>query len=109
MTTRDCYPIGLRRIDEATICFEWNDGKTQELTAGQLRECCPCATCREKRTAPAQDPLQLPVISHEEAQPLTISAMKPVGNYAYQVTFSDGHDTGIFTFERLRAMDDREE
>ena len=30
--------------------------------------------------------------------------MKPVGNYAYSIAFSDGHDTGIFTFEFLREL-----
>jgi DUF971 family protein len=30
--------------------------------------------------------------------------MKPVGNYAYSIEFSDGHDTGIFTLENLRDM-----
>jgi DUF971 family protein len=30
--------------------------------------------------------------------------MKPVGNYAYTIAFSDGHDTGIYTFELLREL-----
>jgi len=31
--------------------------------------------------------------SAAEAQPLRITAMKPVGNYAYSIDFSDGHNT----------------
>ena len=46
----------------------------------------------------------LPVLSTEEAQPLKITGMKPVGNYAYSIEFNDGHDTGIFPFELLRAL-----
>jgi DUF971 family protein len=30
--------------------------------------------------------------------------MKPIGNYAYGIEFSDGHDTGIYTFEYLREL-----
>ena len=30
--------------------------------------------------------------------------MKPVGNYAYSIDFSDGHDTGIYALERLREL-----
>ena len=30
--------------------------------------------------------------------------MKPVGNYAYSLTFSDGHDTGIYTYDLLREL-----
>jgi len=33
-----------------------------------------------------------------------ILGMKPVGNYAYSISFSDGHDTGIFTLEFLREL-----
>lgn len=39
-----------------------------------------------------------------EIQPLRVVSMKPVGNYAYSITFSDGHDTGIYTFEQLREL-----
>jgi DUF971 family protein len=71
---------------------------------GDLRKACPCATCREKRNAPPAPSLSLPVLSMAEARPLTIAGMKPVGNYAYSIEFSDGHDTGIFTLEFLREM-----
>jgi DUF971 family protein len=48
--------------------------------------------------------MSLPVLSAAEAAPLTINGMKPVGSYAYAIAFSDGHDTGIFTFELLREL-----
>jgi DUF971 family protein len=69
----------------------------------ELRDGCPCATCREKRSHPAP-PTLLPVLSAAETQPLAIRAMKPVGNYAYAISFSDGHDTGIYTIEYLREL-----
>ena len=37
-------------------------------------------------------------------RPLKIIAMKPVGNYAYSIAFSDGHDTGIYTLELLQEL-----
>jgi len=33
--------------------------------------------------------------------------MKPVGNYAYGIEFSDGHNTGIYSFETLRSLGER--
>ena len=39
-----------------------------------------------------------------ETRPLRIAAMKPVGNYAYSIEFSDGHDTGIYTLTTLREL-----
>ena len=39
-----------------------------------------------------------------QLQPLSIVGMQPVGNYAYTIAFSDGHDTGIYSFELLREL-----
>jgi len=76
----------------------------REYAFRELRDACPCATCREKRNAPPASPLQLPIISAAETQPLRITGMKPVGNYAYSIEFSDGHNTGIYTLETLRQL-----
>jgi DUF971 family protein len=46
----------------------------------------------------------LPVISPEQAHPLRITGMQPVGNYAYAISFTDGHDSGIYEFTLLRAL-----
>ena len=46
------------------------------------------------------------VLSAAEAQPLRLLGMKPMGNYAYSLEFSDGHDTGIFTLEFIRSLSD---
>ncbi len=103
-------PKELEKTDSG-IRLLWSDGKEQLLSARFLRLVCPCATCREKRTAKAgtADAGSLPVISPAEAAPEAIVAMRPVGNYAYQITFADGHDTGIFSFEFLRSLEDRGE
>jgi DUF971 family protein len=82
----------------------WSDGQVREYTFRELRDNCPCATCREKRSAPPPPPTLLPIITAAEAQPLRIAAMKPVGNYAYSIDFSDGHNTGIYTLESLRQL-----
>ena len=106
------YPTKLELRDGTLLRIVWSDGQTREYTVRELREACPCATCREKRgqalghrPAPTPAPasgFELPVLSAAEARPLTISAMQPVGSYAYGIHFSDGHNTGIFTLEQLR-------
>src|SRR5262245_2172867 len=82
----------------------WSDGQIRDYPVRELRDKCTCATCREKRNAAPPSPLQLPVLSAAEAQPLRITRMTPVGNYAYSIDFSDGHSTGIYTLESLREM-----
>ncbi|TWU60940.1 DUF971 domain-containing protein [Crateriforma conspicua] len=101
-------PTEIRRDGEAAICIVWSDQQTTRWTAKELRDLCPCATCREKQRASDLDsssatgPIALPVLSAAEARPLTIVAMHPVGTYAYNIAFSDGHNSGIYTFDRLR-------
>ena len=97
------YPTKLERVSEDRLRIDWSDGRATEYTVRQLRDACPCATCREKRTQPPPATL-LPVLKPGEAAPLRITGMTPVGNYAYAIAFSDGHDTGIYSFERLREL-----
>ena len=87
------------------LLITWSDGKCRRYRVRQLRDHCPCATCREKRSAedaPASG--RLPVLTLAETQPLKITSMKPVGSYAYGIVFSDGHDSGIFTLELLHEL-----
>lgn len=97
-------PTKLERRDARHLAITWSDGQIRRYTYAELRDACPCATCREKRNAPPPSPFELPILTAEEAQPLAITGMKPVGHYAYSIEFSDGHDTGIFTFELLREL-----
>jgi DUF971 family protein len=104
-------PTTIRRVADgrstAAIEIVWSDGLAAVSTARLLRDACPCATCREKRAAPATPALQpalLPVLSAEEVAPLEIMGMQPVGQYAYSIEFSDGHSSGIYTLEYLREL-----
>lgn len=105
-------PTELKRISPAEIEIMWSDGQTMRYRAGLLRERCPCATCRERRRGEQQTKaaqagsrsLVLPVLSAAEAKPLAIEQVRPVGNYAYNIALSDGHDSGIFPLELLRQI-----
>jgi DUF971 family protein len=97
-------PTNLEMTDAGRLRIAWSDGQVREYSVRELRDACPCATCREQRNAPPPPPTQLTVISPAEAQPVRIAEMHPVGRYAYGIHFSDGHDTGIFTLESLREL-----
>lgn len=97
-------PTNLRLTDAGHLRIEWSDGEVREYAVRELRDACPCATCREKRSAGPPPATELPILSLEEARPLAITAMKPVGNYAYGISFSDGHNTGIYTLESLHEL-----
>ena len=97
-------PSKLEVVGGNKLHIAWTDGTAREITFGELRKACPCATCREQRKEPPQPSGGLTVLSMAEARPLTVQGMKPVGNYAYSIAFSDGHDTGIFTLDLLRTL-----
>ena len=81
------------------VVLDWTDGHHTEYAAEQLRRICPCAFCQGEAGAPgwlASGP------KLTEAQ-TRISGASLVGTYALAPTWADGHDTGYYTFEMLRA------
>lgn len=102
--TPEVYPRSLARPAEGVVRITWSDGQTRDYRARELRDACPCASCREKRGAAPASPSSLTVLSLAETQPLGVETMRPVGNYAYAIYFSDGHKNGIFTFAHLREL-----
>jgi DUF971 family protein len=87
------------------IKIDWKDGHHSEYGLTYLRRECPCATCTgahgtqpQRYESPAVNPLQLykPV--------LKIEHVEPVGGYAIRILWNDGHQTGIYSFDHLRAI-----
>jgi DUF971 family protein len=80
----------------------WSDGHTSHYDFAYLRDHCPCALCndeREKKSRMGATTI-LPMFKPK----VTARGAKAVGNYAVQIDFSDGHSTGIFSFEHLREI-----
>jgi len=73
--------------------LEFSDGSRYELSYELLRVYSPSAEVRGH--GPGQEVLQV------GKREVDISALEPVGNYAVQPTFSDGHDTGIYSWDYL--------
>jgi DUF971 family protein len=94
-------PVSLAREGADRLVIDWSDGHHSVYTWSHLRRNCPCASCREEREKPP-DPFR--ILKPSELGPLVPTAMPRVGRYAYKITWSDGHDTGIYTLEHLRAL-----
>ena len=97
-------PRQLKLISDDCLQIDWSDGQSRQYSVRELRENCPCATCREKRRAPPPPPTELTVLSPAETESLRITRMQPQGHYAYSIHFSDGHNTGLFTLETLQEL-----
>lgn len=101
-------PTKIELADENHLQIVWNDGQTRRYSFREIIENCPCASCREKRTGDSQDREAaghlLPIIPIEEAQPLKLVSVQPVGAYAYNIFFNSGCRKGIYTLEHLRTL-----
>ncbi len=86
----------------AGVDIEWADGHRSHYDFSYLRDRCPCAVCNEERGRPGRLPGEgaLPLYKAK----VTARAASPVGHYAVQFDFSDGHTTGIFSFPYLREI-----
>ena len=101
----DLQPTALKLTEQRSLEIVWSDGKKMDYPFGVLRKACPCATCREKKRAESAKPKGLlQVLSAAETVPLAVTHMRPIGNYAYNITFSDDHSSGLFTMELLREI-----
>jgi DUF971 family protein len=95
-------PVSLKREGEG-LSIQWSDGVTTFATWRHLRANCPCASCIDERAKPP-DPFRILSPQEAAAGPPQPVAMKPIGHYAYQITWNDGHSTGIYPVEKLREL-----
>jgi len=93
--------IGLRRRDARTLSVLWEDGRQNDIDVRDLRLACRCARCVEEMSGRA---LLDPKSVRPDVAPFTITS---VGNYAITIEWNDGHSTGIYPFEQLRALGER--
>ena len=95
-------PIEIQRNDQGVMRVLWDDGHESRYAYPDLRQACPCATCREQRAQRHQDPFQIIATPTTRAvEPVYLST---VGNYALNIEWSDGHRTGIYPWELLRTL-----
>jgi DUF971 family protein len=96
------YPKEIQRNDQGTLRILWDDGHESRYAYAELRRACPCATCREQRAQRQQNPFQvLTTVTTHAVEPTHLST---VGNYALNIEWSDGHRTGIYPWDMLRAL-----
>jgi DUF971 family protein len=80
------------------LTIKWSDESERHFVAPELRRSCPCATCVNEWTG--EKVLNESSISDD----LTFTGISIVGRYALNFRFSDGHETGIYSFNYLRQL-----
>lgn len=97
MGPRNAVPVAIRREHDAVVIIWDADGHEGRFPARALRLACPCAACVDEMSGrPLLDPAHVPM----DVAPATLEL---VGAYGLRVRWSDGHGTGIYTFQSLLA------
>ncbi len=86
--------VNLKEAD-AMLLVTWSDGHSSDFPLRYLRGFCPCASCQGHRAGPPEF-----VQTTREG----IVDVRPVGNYAMNIVWTSGHDTGIYSFKYLREL-----
>ncbi len=95
----DIQPIG------PDLALKWDDGVEHFITLENLRRACPCASCAG----------EMDIMGNMAKGPDTkltetsfqIKRLQPVGGYAVQIHWQDGHGTGLYTHESLRSIGEK--
>jgi len=91
-------PVGLLRRDLRTLSILWEDGHRDDFDVRDLRLACHCALCVEEMSG--RKLLDPKTIRHDVAPRQIVS----IGNYAIKFDWNDGHNSGIYSFNNLRAL-----
>ena len=84
--------------------MEWASGQSTFYPVQWLRRMSPSAEQRELRQEMERNPLTV-LPTPADTGPLRAEAVELVGNYAIRIRFSDGHNTGIYSWEYLRTIE----
>ena len=94
-------PIGVELDEDARrMRIRWDDGHLGEWPWEALRRACPCALCAGEGTM--RGVVTLDTAFTEEQTRLT--DVRWIGRYALAPIWADGHDTGLYTYGKLRDM-----
>ena len=91
-------PLDIRTVSDDELLITWEDSHRSLYRMDFLRLSCPCAGCTDEWSGKRLlDPLKI-------KKDIKIQEFAPVGRYAYRFRWSDGHQTGIYSFEFLRGL-----
>ena len=92
------YPTKINQMDDRTLGITWSDGHASQYDVVFLRGECCCAACQDEWSGKK---LILPSAISPTVRPLK---MESIGHYGIQIHWSDGHSTGIYTYDSLRKI-----
>jgi len=92
----EIQPKDMDWIENGVLGIEWSDGHKGIYPIQYLPQHCPCAACTDEWTGELRiKPTGIPML-------IAVQDIEAVGRYGLRIRWSDGHDTGIYSFDILR-------
>lgn len=102
----DPTPTNLDLKKDRGLTIEWSDGTSSYYAIAYLRRMSPSADMKQLRDEMQTNPLTiLNPRGGGGSGPVVATEAQLVGNYAIKIEFSDGHSSGIYSWEYLRQID----
>lgn len=98
------HPVHLDLDRARALTITWSDGSESVFPIAHLRRHSPSADQKKLREELARNPLTV-MPTGAAAGPIEAIDAELVGNYALRIRFSDGHDTGIYSWTYLQEID----
>ena len=100
-------PVQIKILNKEKLLIKWDNKNESKISLKYLRDECPCASCKGetillKTYRPAKPRVESPGMYE-------IKNIETVGDYAIQITWKDGHNTGIYSWEYLLELDKGED
>lgn len=93
------FPSQIKIKDKKFLFIKWDDNSESLVKLANLRRNCPCAVCNSEREKQGKN--YIPLFSDDE---VTVKNVDIVGYYAIRLIWNDGHNTGIYDYERLKTL-----
>lgn len=95
-------PTEIKRINDYLLWAKWQDNFESTIKLEDLRKQCPCAECTGEAIGDKIYSRPKPV--KFEPGVFELTDLIPVGNYAVAARWKNGHDTGIYTWDKLKEI-----
>ncbi len=92
-------PVKIEIEEGKTLKIIWDDGSLDRIGLDFLRKNCPCAICTSQPAG--SDEMVVRIFGESQTQ---VASIQVVGQYAINIAWKDGHNTGIYEFDYLKEL-----
>lgn len=95
-------PLQIKLLDKTFLLIKWDENSESKIGLKYLRDECPCANCKGETILLKTFRSPKPTMFNPDMY--KVQNIQTVGGYAIQISWKDGHNTGIYSWEYLQKL-----